>query len=268
MDPNFYKDNPFRPLDWRAQRVMQLLSRRHERPRRYDDRWVRRYWRFLRSLDAAGANDERRSEVLLALNDVSQAHVLYFGSDSHQRQILVARLLTSEPFGDIAKRSGMQTEAVEFFEQVFFCVRDRLHSDDWIRNMALRRPAGQIPENGGLTEAQRGYAYRFSAYYGGPHVLDAVIGGMVVPAMPAGDRAAAGLAADATSRILRVRAFMAALVIDPTTKNAPKLLRLAKQLKKLEPTPEQPDSDSLISARVRAVEEALGISRKDNSRPS
>ena len=67
MHANFFKNNPFRRPQWRADRVMQMVEHRPRplRPRDYDDHYVRVYRNFLLSYVAAGKDQDLRYAAFL-----------------------------------------------------------------------------------------------------------------------------------------------------------------------------------------------------------
>ena len=143
MHPEIYKNSPFRRLKWRAERVMQLVEHLPSplKPGRYDDPYVRTYRRFLLLLVAAGDDEAARYAVIQEKPHVYQAHTLHFHSDRHLRQVLEARLLTVEPLAEIANRFATEPLTIEFYEALFFNVRDRLSHKDWIAKV-IRSPSG------------------------------------------------------------------------------------------------------------------------------
>ena len=70
-------------------------------------------------------------------------------------------------------------EVVEWYEALFFCVRDRLECSDWvdkiIRDMSGPELLYGIEE---LNEQQRHTVYRLFGYFGGSHILAQTIGAL------------------------------------------------------------------------------------------
>ena len=67
-----------------------------------------------------------------------QAHALHTGPPTLARAEIEARLLTDEPFDVIARKCETTLEAVEAYESLFFCVRDRLGRRGYIWHHAIR----------------------------------------------------------------------------------------------------------------------------------
>jgi len=235
MDPGFYKDNPFRPLQWRADRAMQMLAHQPSplRPREYDDRPVRAYRGFLIRLLNAGGKEDARQALLAEQPYVYQAHMLRYGPDTPRRQILEARLLTRESLAQIAERFATKAPTIQYYEQLFFHVRDRLDNTDWIAKVILGTPESRAAgKNGVMTEGQRGFLYRLFAYHGGSLVLDAMISGMAAMMTPRGDADLGDWLHDSLRRILRSRAVAAAGIFEVNGSNVLRLLKLERRAAK------------------------------------
>jgi hypothetical protein len=160
MDARFYKSNPLRPPQWRAERVWRMLEHGPSplKPRRYDDHYVRAYRRFVMSFLAAGGIEPLVAKVLANQPHVYQAYMLHYDPDTERRQILQAWLLTKEPYPAIAKRFAMDEKTVDYYEEIFFNVRDRLDNKDWIAKTIIRqREYLAANRRGVMSEDQRGF---------------------------------------------------------------------------------------------------------------
>lgn len=146
MPPDFFKDNPFRRPAWRSERVNAMLTHhpRPLRPRRSDDQYVRAYYWYMQNSLAGGDDAAERRRLSPSMLRVVQAHRLYYSADVERRQILEARLLTSEPFAEIAKQFDTDAGTIDYYEQLFFNVRDRLKNTDWIAKTILGSPQDRI----------------------------------------------------------------------------------------------------------------------------
>jgi hypothetical protein len=231
----FYENNPFRPPQWRADRVMQMLDHRPKplRPRGFDDHYVRAYRNFLISYLAAGQDEELRQAAIVERPHVYHAHLLNFAPDVQLRQIAEARLLTSESISDIAKRFVTDEKAIDYFEKLFFNVRDRLHARDWIAKVILGSPQDRAPNKDGIiTAGQRGFLYRLFGHSGGPLALDAMIGGLSPRAMPQQIEDVGAWLDDALAQIVRSRAAQAASVFTINKYNVMHIMKLALREKR------------------------------------
>jgi hypothetical protein len=158
-----------RPPDWRWRRALYLVENgRRVSPRR-DDAWARAAVRFCRALRRC-RGEAARQALARRLPALFQAHALYAGPPSLARWHLEARLLTREPFGEVAAKCETSPEVVEAFEAVFFCVRDRIDVEGYILHEAIGRK-----QYAGLSEADVGVLLKRHAFGGGPAALDAVL---------------------------------------------------------------------------------------------
>jgi hypothetical protein len=161
--------DPLRPVDRRWRRAVYLVENgRRVSPRR-DDAWARAAARFCRALRRC-RDDAARQGLARRLPGLSQAHALYAGPPSLARWHLEARLLTREPFGQVAAKCATTPEVAEAYEAVFFCVRDRLHVEGYVLHVAIGRK-----QYAGLSEADVGVLLKRHAFGGGPAALDAVL---------------------------------------------------------------------------------------------
>jgi hypothetical protein len=181
MAADFQELNPVRSPSWRAERAVYLAERLPQpfRLGREDDFYVRSLWRYLTELREAGDDHKQRSSVRHEFSTVYQAQQLRFNQDHLRRSILEARLLTEESFATIAERYGVEAALIEHYEQLFFAVRDRLESRDWIHKVigAPSLVCGN-DESRDCLERRRGVLYRIIAYRGGSTALDAATNGM------------------------------------------------------------------------------------------
>jgi hypothetical protein len=174
MSPSTYParfnciDHPLRPPAWRWLRAVDLADNRQPCSEEDDD-WVCQalhfYHRLRRSLGAAA-----QGELAQDMPALFQAHSLFTVPPSFQRWEIEARLLTDEPFEQIALKYGSQTEVIDAYHAVFFHVRDRLQASGYIRHLAIG-PKLLF----GLTEDDVDVILKLYAYGGGPCVLDLLV---------------------------------------------------------------------------------------------
>jgi hypothetical protein len=171
MEPtNLFNDpaNPFRPVDWRWRRATALLDGGHP-PSSADDRAVGEAAAFLRAW--RGCKDEAdRQRLALDLPALYGAHQLSRAAEPFARWEVEARLLTEEPYAQVAEKCGSSLQAIEAFHDTFFCVRDRLHSEGYILHQVIGPKA-----HAGLTEADVDVILKLYGYGGGPLVVDALV---------------------------------------------------------------------------------------------
>src|SRR5262245_55812078 len=101
--------------DWRLRRAKTLLQR-NERPKRYDDFWVRRCFSFLgwRGGGGRGRRPARGSDIqsALALHEI----------DDLRRWHTEARLLTDQDLSIVSSRCGVPVGAVEAYAAICFAI--------------------------------------------------------------------------------------------------------------------------------------------------
>jgi hypothetical protein len=227
MDPTFYDRNPLRPLDWRAERAMQLASNgRTMKPRRFDDRFVRTYGLCLLNVLEGRGDWEERQPADGDRGAVHRAHLLHFHRERELRDILQARLLTGESFADIATRLGSDPATIEFYGALFFDVRDRLQNRNWIALTALRPDRiANFGSGEAISADERAYLYRWTAYSGGPLALDALIGSIGGGAMPEGAADVRAWFDELLRAKVRAWAVAAAQMYRPDAKDSLRLIR-------------------------------------------
>ena len=230
-NPNLLIQNPIRSPGWRLARVMEMV--RH-RPRpllasRTDDHNIHAYRRVLLELAAAGEDGERREAVFREYPAVCQAHLPHYSADVESRQVLEARLLTTESFDQIAARLATEPAAVKYYEQIFFSVRDRFEHRDWIRKV-IRGPAiaGRGIKSTRSSSALRGYVLRLFAYHGGPLALEAVINGMATTTIPQRAKDLAGWFKNSLDQLVRTTATAATTMLEMNQKNMMQIIKLAQ----------------------------------------
>jgi hypothetical protein len=148
------QSSPFRPLDWRW-RLAAVVK-----PRRVPafDSTIQLTARYLVCQSAGESGSTENTEEF---NGLESALGLMKGV-STLRTVVEANILARRTDDQVAAKTGIELKTVQWYEALFFNVRDRLHASDWIVATAIgndRTPAAVLK--------------RF-AYFAGPHVLDAV----------------------------------------------------------------------------------------------
>ena len=183
----YYEEfNPFRSPAWRANRVVKLLGARPVKlpSRTQDDRWVKGYYRFLSAYNAC-EDQEERLRLFPDNPGVYYAHTMHTNSDEEWRAIIQARILTNDTYEVIGERVCTLASAIEWYEKLFFNVRDRMHNKDYIVKSIIGRADDRGPDmEGTLTEFQRTVCYKLFGYYGGTMMLDLLIAGLVHDTIP------------------------------------------------------------------------------------
>lgn len=190
--------NPFRQPDWRHTRVMQMVDNKPAplRSSRRDDQWVVGFKNFL--MRYRSYNEPDREQLACELPDIHLAKMIYDRKDSQREsrkaELIEARILAGQSNDAIAHELCGRPQIIEWYEKIFFNVRERLHAHDWIVDQVLMpaylktHPLDPAPKQGKKrVEPQPGWfdvsepffdcTVKFFAYFGGPFLLDHVITG-------------------------------------------------------------------------------------------
>ena len=253
----FESYNPIRSRCWRFDRVLQLIASQPfpRRPSRvHDDHYVRGYYFFLlenRNTDWKhfDGTSSRQDPALV------QAHRLRWSTDAEDRAIVESRILATETDAEIGRKLGVLPEAVDWYEALFFCVRDRLGCTDWI-DKTIHAMDGELLSYGeeNLTEQQRHTVYREFAYYGGSIILDRTIHTLSPRPRPLNDEDCPGWLDDASRAKIRRAALMRVAKFNKT--NVQRLFRMHRDLIEQERTVDT-SIESSVEKNVAALVENL-----------
>jgi hypothetical protein len=169
--------NPLRPVDWRWLRAVDLVERGEPASSPYDDDGLRLAMRFVRALRDC-RDDAGRQRLALSMPAQFQAHAVYAASPSMAKSVLEARLLTDESFAQVAGKCETTAEVVAAYEQLFFCVRDRLCGGGYILGAVM---GGNVLDGSAATDL--GEVLKARAYAGGATVLDELLDALREPPM-------------------------------------------------------------------------------------
>jgi hypothetical protein len=156
MSPPSHPFDPCPRTDWRYD-LARWLHRLGRRPKRQDDAWVKKAFRYL-----GHPQDRVLPADLQPLDDALKIRQV----NGPIRWRLEAYLLTSEPIEENAKTCGLDFPILEAYEAIFFDVKKHLHVSDYVplRCLPRRGILGVDPDNiPGLLN--------LVAYHGGPDAL-------------------------------------------------------------------------------------------------
>src|SRR3954468_4677113 len=173
--PSLSSWSPFRKLDGRRIRALELVRAEQRKLGPGDNRYVRDYFRFLDSLANADGDEEREADVRRLHPLIWEGHSV-FCADIETRQQLEARLLTREAFNRTAQRFDLQEASVRAYEKLFFHCFDRFESSDWMWLAVIRGDVRDAVGEEAQRVARRGFLMRWFGYYGGSIALDAFLG--------------------------------------------------------------------------------------------
>lgn len=173
MHPHYQKYNSRRPLNWRFQRVTQLLESRPPLPAdpRCDDDYVVMARRFLGKLMATSDPDQQ--QLLFPKNPgLFYAYELFQDVDQERAQFVQACILSGMSDEEIGRKCCELPATIDWYEALFYNVRDRLSAQYWIVKNCLGPAAERFIDDHG-----KQFTVKLFAYYCGPQMLDMQISG-------------------------------------------------------------------------------------------
>jgi hypothetical protein len=232
MTPNLspahhnHPDHPLRPPAWRWLRAADLWDQGREPSTPWDDAWVRKAVALYHVLQQDKAHRERTQRM----PPLHQAYRLYKG-ESPLRWELEARLLTSEPFEQIAAKCGTTPMVINAYEKVYFNVRDRLQARGYLTNVVL---GGDIVVS--LKEDDVALILKLYALGGGVVVLETVLDYFRhPPVLPARPELLSAADFKALRRKLLVKAAIVARALPPNARVFKKLALLDEARAAIDP---------------------------------
>jgi len=164
---DFQRFNPRRPLTWRYDRAQELV-RLGRRAGSKDDLEVVRLRRFLATWKELPADE--RIRLFPDRPDLWYAHDI-FNSDDHSLKVTIeTRLLAGQDDATIAQHLNTLPEVVSTYECVFYNVRDRLGSRDWVQRAAIYPAMVRGADDMGYE-----FCAKLFSYFGGPAVADELL---------------------------------------------------------------------------------------------
>lgn len=163
-----------------------------ERCKRHDDKWVQEYKKFLFLWNK---NEANRDKLLHENPGLYFAYLLYdrMFIEPELRLMIEARLLADYDYATIAKECKTIPETVEWYEKLFFNVKEFLPHHDWILKHVLLPASSRFVSDDDVDEDDKeefkpkvvseivkphfDMTLKFFAYYGGPIVCDLMISG-------------------------------------------------------------------------------------------
>jgi hypothetical protein len=203
---------PHRPVDWRWQIACRFAIKGFNL--RFQDwhlYWAVRFrWALLQWEDELFGKNSR-DNAAAALN---AAYEVYHAGSGPARWELEARILANEPAESIGQRFNLSTEAVDWYEALFFNVRDCLKATGYVTHTVIRShdPWQGLPSD-------LGRLWKVIGYYRGPEALDEMIGFTAPP--PAANKVELHkYLEEQTRRAINCKAFVAIEMVpldDPKT---------------------------------------------------
>lgn len=181
------RHDPRRSTRWRYERVREILDTRPVRGTRYlpgwikDDKIIVEAYKFLYDWDQLGHTEtnqrrlQAKREAMYSVNpELYLAHDVAFAADGERlRYEVEARILAGQSDTDIAHEVCGLAGMVDWYEKLFFNVRDRLRNRGYIVSRVIC-PSITEPNWENLTLDLTG---KFFGYFAGPTVLDVILHG-------------------------------------------------------------------------------------------
>jgi hypothetical protein len=178
----FLANDPVRSPRWRFERIQRLLSRQQQPERSRDDKWVIEACRFLRRWEQLGR--DRNGRVIQNQQDALYARQSLYTQNpglfaayamvlaNPDRQILEieARILARETDQAIAGEVSTAPATIDWYEKLFFNVRDRLTNRGYIVNRIISTEIAASWDDLGLEISSK-----FFGYFAGPAVLNVIL---------------------------------------------------------------------------------------------
>lgn len=172
---------------WRHERVLSMLAQwPPERCKRYDDSYIQSYRNFLFQWNKG---DYKRKELLYENPGLFYAHKLFLNRlhDPELSLIIEARLLAGMSYEDISHENKTMPEVIEWYEKLFFNVKEFLGHHDWILRNVLLPASDRSAEAIQSQENEKAPKFevkphfdmtlKFFAYFGGPIICDFMLSG-------------------------------------------------------------------------------------------
>lgn len=184
--------DPYRRPRWRYDRVAQLVQNRRTRTATAgrDDEYITEAYQFLRSWRRLQRSSRASSHEARVAYLYPRHPLLYLAYEAFQRPLddrsrteLEARLLAGEADAQIETKTGFPAGMVDWYEKLFFNVRDRLHQRRYIARYVIEPLVDT-----GLANMTFDLSAKYFAYFAGPAFLDYFLDHFVGPQFdPAAD---------------------------------------------------------------------------------
>lgn len=216
--------DPYRRPQWRFDRIQSLLMAGKRRPREHsDDRYTFIGWQFLNRWTGI----EDRTDDSFRLNNLRQnlfyeypgpylAYQIFRHSVEDEemedltRVSLEAMILNGQTNEQIGEKLHILPEGVEWYEALFFDVRNRLKNRYYISSQVIGPIIGV-----GLWEMTRAKVSKFFGYYANEYILDDILTGYDAYLVPPNPGQAKGPYFDSVQRnVLRRRQAEASNFLD------------------------------------------------------
>lgn len=259
--------DPLRSPAWRYQRALELFEQAGRRSARSrDDELTKELVAFLsarRYVYRMVDNQTQRDLMLCQKNEAiwSALKIFDLPESERTRVVLEARLLAGQPDDDIANSLSLRPLAVRLYHDLFFSVRDRLQSLDYIACQVI----GPVFQSG-VEEFNFECMLKYFGYFGGPRLIQAILYGFQSPMHPATDADMLAFLDGKIGDNLRIQTLFATTVMQPSRYDVRSLIEGYTALmaldQKIQGVDEQTD---WMTSLVKTLQASLKIPRGEES---
>lgn len=209
--------DPLRSPAWRYERATEMSQSPGTRfSSKHDDEMTRDLVKFLfyrKHVYATVQNTRQRDGLLFQkFPDYWSAFRIFDLADNEpMRAIMEARLVSGQEYSEIATLMAVPPTAVELYHDLFYMVRDRLTSLDYIASHVIG-PVFQA----GIEEYNWELMLKYFGYFGGPKLLQAVVYGFQNPMMITNDNDMLTFLDGKVSDNIRIQTLLATTVMRPS----------------------------------------------------
>lgn len=251
-------EHPQRPVNWRWERARFLKENRLSKLLRKDeDIYVYRALKFRHSLEKC--RDEVDQYRLMDVDrnlyyayemwDQEEGEEQYGSNSNPLRYEVEARLLTNETPEQIAKKTGCSKEAVEWYERLFFNVKDRRHLDSYVLHQAI----GPALHRGAISERHYDLLWKLFAYEYGPIALECLMSQTTNPIQVTSRSQMESVFIDDTKSTIRRRSALAARTLRSDSLSQISLLDIHHKFQMLEKDMLAGQQEATILENIRAM---------------
>lgn len=202
------KYDPFIAPNWRWERARTLLTKNRYATKSRDDQFVMLAKKFQTAYDRC-KNDFDQEKLQRRFPGIWFAMKTYFADRGDVRWIIEARVLAGESVKDIADKCHVSPDVVGWYEKLFFDVRARLKSPDYVVNVVMR---GAVHH--GLKSRDYDILWKLFGFFGGPFVLDAIFNNSLTRTRPTSQNTVKAFFDEDSSGAMKRVAAIASRTID------------------------------------------------------
>lgn len=235
--------DPVREPDWRFNRIFEIVDHEPQplRSKTTDDEYVREMKSFILAYRAP--NGISRKKHYTKFPGPYHAWQIHQASRPETPLLVKCRILAGQTNLEIANMMGATPEAIDWYEKIFFHVRDRLDFPDWIVTHVLN------PAQEGHHGVNAIPLMTF-AYFGGPQALEYLISGFPGKARPQGPDDVGAFVMDA---VMAGMARRGALAVNTFRANDKQVLQLLGMVARQQAARKTGDGLSMPSELIQAV---------------